>query len=111
MSGCKPKCCGTCKHWGRTGQKEEWRECQDAPKNSVTTTFRHGILCPDWEAKRPARKPAPSRRWSRNGSMLLFDGAVELLAFYEDISGHVDPDAVVRALNKHRVVLPKGIRK
>jgi len=103
------KCCGTCKHWGKPGDDDVYRLCMAG--RAGLRSMRDGKYCDAWDAKRPARRPAPFRRWSRNGSMLLFDGAVELLAFYEDISGHVDPDAVVRALNKHRVVLPKGIRK
>jgi len=99
------KCCGTCKHWGRPEQKDEWRECQDDPPSPLSTAAHHGCKCPDWKSKRPARKPAPFRRWKAFGERVTFDGHLVAFSPY-----HVGKN-LVAALNRHRVVLPKGSGK
>jgi len=108
------KCCGTCKHWGVPGQKDEWRECQDDLPSPLSTAAHHGCNCPDWKSKRPARKPAPFRRWSYNQgsagqhSWIVQDGATETQVVLADGYSPTAAKALVRALNRHRVVLPKG---
>jgi len=62
--------------------------------------------------RKTARKPAARNpRWSSNGALLLFDGAIKLLSYHEDSKGHMDPGAVVRALNRANVVLPGKVRR
>jgi len=95
----KPKCCGTCKHWGKPGQKCRVRRCVDCLDSSLFTPSDVGTECEGWKPKRPPRKPAPFRRWSKGTFLhgnVLFDGE------------QVSADELIAALNRARVVLPKG---
>jgi hypothetical protein len=65
---------------------------------------------------RPTAKPlklAPKKRWTANGALLLFDGTVALLCYWEKDDGQIAAKDVVKALNRHGVTLraPKARMK
>jgi hypothetical protein len=108
----KAKCCGTCEHWGTSGQRFSIRQCTDYHDSVLMTQRHHGTGCVDWKPKKlHARKPAPFKRWSVGGGK--DPGDVQTLHCGDRMFWGNSPTQmheVADLLTRARVVPPKGRR-
>jgi len=91
------RCCGTCRHWPTDASLGERRRCEE--RTMLWMPKEAGLHCSDWELRKPSASKKPFVRWSKGSSLhgnVLFDGA------------QVHADELIDALNRARVVPPKG---